>query len=276
MNSLTPETASMLSLMDDMEELDWYFQNIFDQFGNVYCLFNNINCLLNDCSIEFLLFEVQQLISFLRWHWNAFHPRLRTTILRPLPYCLFFWNLHPSHTWKPPNLPCSIPSTRTTRLLGSFSTLFDHLLHHLFLRANPSRVMQQPRSCFCRIRYHWHRQPTPTLSCSDLLTMHAPISIATTTDTDSIQSQPAPQQNRRRTPLVTWIPHTYHNNAALPVTTSSTTPTVVRFPTSIPSTSTSFTRYVSPLVIQFNPCTSCGSTDGHLPGCSVWSQSLQD
>ena len=63
MNSLTSETASTLSLMDDMEELDWYFQDIFDQFGNVYCLFNNINCLLDDCPLEFLLFEVQQLIS---------------------------------------------------------------------------------------------------------------------------------------------------------------------------------------------------------------------
>ena len=167
MNSLTPETASMLSLMDDMEELDWYFQNIFDQFGNVYCLFNNINCLVNDCSIEFLLFEVQQLISFLRQHWNAFHPRLRTTILRPLFYCLFFWNLRPSHTWKPPNLPCSIPSTRTTRLLGSFSTLFGYLLHHLFFRTNPLRITRQPRSCFRRVRYHRHRQSTPTFPHSD-------------------------------------------------------------------------------------------------------------
>ena len=51
MNSLTPETASTLSLMDDMEELDWYFQDIFDQFGNVYCLFDDINHLLNDCPL---------------------------------------------------------------------------------------------------------------------------------------------------------------------------------------------------------------------------------
>ena len=65
MSSLTPETASMLSLTDDVEELDWYFQDIFDQFGNMYCLFDNINRLLNDCPLEFLLFKVQQLISFL-------------------------------------------------------------------------------------------------------------------------------------------------------------------------------------------------------------------
>ena len=106
--------------------------------------------------------------------------------------------------------------------------------------------------------------------------MHTPISIATTTDTDSIQSHPAPQQNKRRTPPVTWIPHTYHDNAPLPVTTPNTTPTVVCVPTPVPPTSTSVTHYVSPLVIRFNPCTGCGSADGHLPGCSIWSQGLQD
>ena len=106
--------------------------------------------------------------------------------------------------------------------------------------------------------------------------MHTPISIATTTDTNSTQSQPAPQQNRRRSPPVARIPHTHHDNVPLPVTTSNATPIIVCVPTPIPSTSTSVTHYVSPLVIRFNPCTSCGSTDGHLPGCSVWSQGLQD
>ena len=66
MNSLTPETASMLSLVNDTEELDWYFQDMFDQLGNLYCLFDDINRLLIDCPLEFLLFEVQQLVSFLR------------------------------------------------------------------------------------------------------------------------------------------------------------------------------------------------------------------
>ena len=140
MNSLTPETASTLSLTDNMEELDWYFQDIFNQFGNMYCLFNDINRLLNDCPLEFLLFKVQQLISFLRWHWYASHPRLWTMILRPLPYCLFFRNLCPSRTRKSPNLPCSIPFTKTTHLFGSFSTLLNHLLHHLFLRTNSLRI----------------------------------------------------------------------------------------------------------------------------------------
>ena len=167
MNSLTPETASMLSLTNDMEKLDWYFQDIFNQFGNVYCLFNNINRLLDDCPLEFLLFEVQQLISFLQWHWNASHSHLQTTILCPLPYCLFLWNLRLSHMWKSPNPPYSIPSTRTTRLLGSFSTLFDYLLHHLFFRTNPSRITRQLRSCFRRVCYHRHRQSTPTFPHSD-------------------------------------------------------------------------------------------------------------
>ena len=65
MNLLTRDCFHVI-VTDDMEKLDWYFQDIFDQFGNVYCLFNNINRLLDDCPLEFLLFEVQQLISFLQ------------------------------------------------------------------------------------------------------------------------------------------------------------------------------------------------------------------
>ena len=95
--------------------------------------------------------------------------------------------------------------------------------------------------------------------------MHAPISIATTTDTNLIQLRPASQQDRRRTPLVTQIPHTHHDNTPLPITNL----VVVCIPTPIPPTSTSTTRYISPLVIQFNPCASCGSADGHLPGCTA-------
>ena len=68
MNLSTPETASMLSLTDDLEELNWYFEDMFDQFGNVYCLFDDINRLLIDCPLEFLLFETQQLVSFLHCH----------------------------------------------------------------------------------------------------------------------------------------------------------------------------------------------------------------
>ena len=68
MNPSTLKTASMVSLTDDLEELDWHFEDIFDQFGNVYCLFSDINHLLVDCPLEFLLFEIQQLVSFLRRH----------------------------------------------------------------------------------------------------------------------------------------------------------------------------------------------------------------
>ena len=68
MNSLTPKTASVISLIDDLEELNLHFENIFDQFRNTYCLFDNINCLLANCPLEFLLFEIQQLVSFLQRH----------------------------------------------------------------------------------------------------------------------------------------------------------------------------------------------------------------
>ena len=97
--------------------------------------------------------------------------------------------------------------------------------------------------------------------------IHAPISIATMTNTNLIQSCFASRQGRRHTPPQTpptvWIPHTHHNNIPLSVTT----PVVVHTP--IPILSTCVTRYVSPLVIQFNSCAGCGSADGHLPGCTA-------
>ena len=68
MNPLTPKTASMVSLTDNLDELDLHFENIFDQFRNAYCLFDDINCLLANCPLEFLLFKIQQLVSFLRQH----------------------------------------------------------------------------------------------------------------------------------------------------------------------------------------------------------------
>ena len=64
----TPETASFSSLTNDLEELDWHFQDLFDQFGNMYGLLEDINQLLVNCPLEFLLFEIQQLVSFLRRH----------------------------------------------------------------------------------------------------------------------------------------------------------------------------------------------------------------
>ena len=65
MNRLTPEATSLLLLTNDVEELDWYFQDIFNQFRNLYCFLHNISCLFVDCPLEFLLFETQQLVSFL-------------------------------------------------------------------------------------------------------------------------------------------------------------------------------------------------------------------
>ena len=66
MNPSTPKTTSMMSLTDDLEELNWRFEDIFNQFGNVYCLFSDINYLLDNCPLEFLLSKIQQLVSFLR------------------------------------------------------------------------------------------------------------------------------------------------------------------------------------------------------------------
>ena len=68
MNSPTPDTASLLSLANDLNELDWHFQDLFDQFGNMYSFLEDINRLLDDCPLEFLIFETQQLVSFLRRH----------------------------------------------------------------------------------------------------------------------------------------------------------------------------------------------------------------
>ena len=68
MNSSTPDTASLLSLTNDLDKLDWHFQNLFDQFGNMYSFLEDINHLLVDCPLEFLIFEIQQLVSFLRRH----------------------------------------------------------------------------------------------------------------------------------------------------------------------------------------------------------------
>ena len=62
---MTPETASSSPLINKLEELDWYFQDLFDQFGNIYGLLEDINQLTVNCPLEFLLFEIQQLVSFL-------------------------------------------------------------------------------------------------------------------------------------------------------------------------------------------------------------------
>ena len=86
MNPSTPKTASMVSLTDDLEELDWCFEDIFDQFGNVYCLFSDINHLLVNYPLEFLLFEIQQLVSFYVDTENACHSHIPSTIVCPISY----------------------------------------------------------------------------------------------------------------------------------------------------------------------------------------------
>ena len=101
----------------------------------------------------------------------------------------------------------------------------------------------------------------------------APASIITTTDTSSTWTWPPPQQTQRHTPTV-QLPQAQHDNLPITVTVPNVTPTIVRTPMTVPPASTSIARYVSPLVIRFNPCTSCGSANGHLPGCSNWSQGL--
>ena len=68
MNRESHKTVTCPSLHDCLEELDWHFQDIFDQFRNVYGLLDDINCLIASYPLEFLLFEIQQTVSFLRRH----------------------------------------------------------------------------------------------------------------------------------------------------------------------------------------------------------------
>ena len=102
----------------------------------------------------------------------------------------------------------------------------------------------------------------------------APVSIATTTtvtSTDSTYSRPSTQRPQGHA-FTVRLPQTHHDNAPIVVTaphvTPDVTPVVVHTPTPIPTTSNSLVRYVSPFVTRFNPCSGCGSTDDHFPGCS--------
>ena len=102
-----------------------------------------------------------------------------------------------------------------------------------------------------------------------------PVSIITTSESDTSQPQPPFQWVRNQTvPCTTsttppCIPHTQHANLSL----SITAPQVIHTPTLIPSTS--FTCYLSTLVTYFNPCASCGAAKEHFPGCTAWDQGLQ-
>ena len=68
MNKPSTESTRAPTLEQHLDELNWHFQELFDQLGNVYCCFDDINCLVSTCPLEFLLFEIQQLVSFLRRH----------------------------------------------------------------------------------------------------------------------------------------------------------------------------------------------------------------
>ena len=157
MKPSTPETASTLSLKNDMEELDWYFQDIFDQFGNMYCFLDDINRLLDECPLEFLLFETQQLISFLRHHWNAPYSSLRAAIFCSLSCCLFVRNFCPSCAGKLTDFPCSISLTRTTCLFSPIPSLPDYLLHYFLLGTDSPRVTWQLGPHLRRVRYPHYR-----------------------------------------------------------------------------------------------------------------------
>ena len=65
MNRPSIESTQVPTLEQHLDELDWYFQELFNQFGNVYCCFDDINHLVSTYPLEFLLFEIQQLVSFL-------------------------------------------------------------------------------------------------------------------------------------------------------------------------------------------------------------------
>ena len=122
-NASTSNTASTLSLVDQLEELDWYFQDIFDQFGNMYKLFDNINHLVEEYPLIFLLFEIQQLTSFLQRHWNASYQTLPVKIVCLLSTCLLLRDIcSPREGW-PPNMSCSPPSSKRTSIHCSLSSL---------------------------------------------------------------------------------------------------------------------------------------------------------
>ena len=127
MNTSTSNTTSTLSLVDQLEELDWYFQDIFDQFRNMYELFDNINHLVEEYPLEFLLFEIQQLTSFLQRHWNASYQTLPVKIICLLSTCLLLRDIRSPREGWPPNTSCSPPSSKRTSIQCSLSSLSYYL-----------------------------------------------------------------------------------------------------------------------------------------------------
>lgn len=92
---------------------------------------------------------------------------------------------------------------------------------------------------------------------------HPPISINTTTDSNSSRSSLRHNNTHSIQPPVVRLPHALHDNTLLPLYSPAPP---IRPPTPIPSLST--THYRSPLMTHFNPCATCGANTGHFPGCA--------
>ena len=101
---------------------------------------------------------------------------------------------------------------------------------------------------------------------------HPPISIHTTTDSGSSPSSTPLDVIQSPQPLVTRLPFALHDNAPLPPLPPYSSVPPVRPPTPIPPLSV--TRYCSPLVTQFNPCSTCGAAVDHFPGCELQTQGV--
>ena len=191
------------------------------------------------------------------------HLYLWTKVLHPLPHHLLLRNICSPCLGRLPNFSCPIPFMGLTCFLSPLSSLFNYLLYLFSLKWALQELQDNQDFVFAEFvttdTIYWLQPFLVQSHCC----MHAPISIATMADTNSTHSRSTSWQGRRCTPPVAWIPHTHHDNISLPVTT----PVVVCIPTPIPPTS--ITHYISPLITRFNPCAGCGSTDGHLPGCTA-------
>ena len=90
-----------------------------------------------------------------------------------------------------------------------------------------------------------------------VLTPIPTLSIATSTTAET--SPPAP---------MVCLPQASHNNVPIVVAVPNTA--VDRTPTPIPPPLVALTRYVSPLLSTFTPCSGCSSAnDDHFPGCTL-------
>lgn len=237
----------------------------------MYELFDNINHLVEEYPLEFLLFEIQQLTSFLQQHWNASYQTLPVKIVCLLSTCLLLRDIcSPREGW-PPNTSCSPPSSKQTSIQCSLSSLS----YYLFSLEQTLRELQDTREYIFNdfITPEVVRLLQPFLVQSHRHA-HPLISIHTTTDSGSSPSSTLPDVIRSPQPLVTRLPFALHDNTPLPPLPPYSSVLPVRPPTPIPPLS--ITHYCSPLVTQVNPCSTCGAAADHFPGCElqtrgVWS-----